>query len=174
MQEGQAAQLSNIRLLNWQVHVKPTTKSKLYNFHTDAVTTFDTISFYDKFDPSAVAKPGGYHFPWTLATRLFDDNGDLSFRTPCLGSWAGDPAGEHCWIRKQSEQGVYSGQILARSQRSYGVCNMSASVAARGEKPDCNTFELLGDKVATAFRNLRFPFGSNGSVTSDHPSLQED
>jgi hypothetical protein len=163
LHEGQAALLSNIRILNWQVHVTPSEKSKLYNFHTHASTTFDTISFYEKFDESAVAKPGGYAFPWTLATRLFADDKDLSFRTPCLGAWAGDSDGEHCWMRSQSEQGnVYSGQILARAR--YGVCNSTDPTGEAEEKgPDCNTFTLQGDTATTTLLNLRFPFG-NGTA----------
>jgi hypothetical protein len=140
------------------VHVSPSAKSKLYNFHTQASTIFDTISFYDHFDQSAVAEPGGYTFPWTLATRLFAGDEDLSFRTPCLGAWAGDPLGERCWMRNQSEQGdVYSGQILARN----GMCNSTSPTGeVAGNGPDCNTFALQGDKATTTFLNLRFPFGN--------------
>lgn len=170
--EGQAAQFLNIRILNWQVHVKPSARSKLYNFHSNASTRFDSISFFDRFDPSAVADPGGYRFPWTLATRLFVNDRDQFFRTPCLGAWAGDIDGERCWVRMQSEQGnIYSGQILARSQQP-SVCNSTGGAPTTSPKlrPDCNTFALLGDKAKTRFLNIRFPFGSNGT---DYTSIRQ-
>jgi hypothetical protein len=115
-----------------------------------------------KWDPKAVAEPGGFPFPWTDATKIYSDKYDLSFITPCIGAWAGDPQGEHCWMRAAFAGKDYTGQILGRASAGFGVCP-TRQLPEEGNGTDCNTFVIQGAAAQTSMANLRFPFGSGGA-----------
>ena len=151
MASGQAVSFRNVRFLNWQVHVQPSAPSKIYNFHTNASTLLSNLSFYDSWDDNAIAQPSQFRFPWSKATKIYSDEHDNNFRTPCLGSIAGDPQGEHCRMRVDFAGVVYEGQILGRAHAGFGVCNNS----------DCNTFVVQGASHKTSIEHIRFPFGGS-------------
>jgi hypothetical protein len=147
----QAATLQGLHFANWTVRVKPTNESWLYNFHPDAETTMEDISFFDEGIVGGRYSSGHRyshdHDPLLGAIRIYpgdeQSRGDADyFYTPCLGALVGDRQGEGCWDEH--------GEI---GSRRVSVCHHGDG------SHSCNTGLAIGTTNSTTFAGIRFLHG---------------